>query len=154
MEVTVGRSYSMWNFQEWFIKGVEFIREINKRATYFRCPVFSALRFSWGVTHFYGITRAMTFDFLRIFKTNPETSMEYLKKHFLNHLACFFLEQTTDRQIYFWVLRYPTYCNSVELLPESPQNKIYYRLHPKYTSFSCFPGRWNMKSSHFQKKIQ
>ena len=55
--------------------------------------------------------------------------------------SCFFLEQTTDRQIdlLFWVLRYPTHCTALELLPEPSQNKICHRLHPKYTSFSCFP---------------
>ena len=53
----------------------------------------------------------------------------------------FFLEQTTDREINlpFWVLRYPAHCTGLELLPKPPQNKLCYRLHPKYTSFSCFP---------------
>ena len=100
-----------------------------------------ALVFSRGVTHLYGTTLAMNFDFSRISKTNLETSVEYLQRHFLNHPACFFfLEQTTDRQIdlLFWVLRYPAHCTGLELLPEPPQNKICYRLHPKYTSFSCF----------------
>ena len=57
----------------------------------------------------------------------------------------FFLEQTTDWQIdiLFWVLTYPAHCTGLELLPEPPQNKICYRLHPKYTSFSCFPIVWS-----------
>ena len=52
----------------------------------------------------------------------------------------FFLEQTTDRQIdlLFWVLRYPAQCTGLELFLEPPKNKICYRLHTKYTSFSCF----------------
>ena len=32
----------------------------------------------------------MAFDFSRISKTNLETSVEYLQKHFLNQSACFF----------------------------------------------------------------
>ena len=50
----------------------------------------------------------------------------------------FFLGQTTDRQIdlRFWVLRYPAHCTSLELLPEPPQNKICYRLHPKIIRLS------------------
>ena len=40
--------------------------------------------FPRGVTHFYGSSLAMTFDFSRISKTNL-TSVEYLKKHFINH---------------------------------------------------------------------
>ena len=53
----------------------------------------------------------------------------------------FFLKQTTDRQIdlLFWVLRYPAECASLELLPEPPQNKICYRLHPKHSPLFCFP---------------
>ena len=103
--------------------------------------LFLALGFSRDVTHFYGIALAMTFDFSRISKTNLETSVEYLQRHFFNHLVCFILEQTPDRQIHllFLVLRYPAHCNGLELLPESPQNKFCYRLHPKYTAFSCFP---------------
>ena len=42
-----------------------------------------------GVTHFYGSSLARTFEFSRISKTNL-SSVEYLKIHFLNHLACFF----------------------------------------------------------------
>ena len=51
-----------------------------------------------------------------------------------------FLEQTTDRKIdlLFWVLRYPTQRMGLELFTEPSQNKIYYRLYPNYTSFSCF----------------
>ena len=83
----------------------------------------------------------MTFKFSRISKTNLEPSVEYLQRYFLNHLTCFFLEQTTDRQIelLFWVLRYRAHCTRPEFLPEPPQNKICYRLHLKYTYLSCFP---------------
>ena len=51
--------------------------------------------------------------------------MAYLQQHFLNHPDCFFLKQTTDRQIelQFWVLRYPAQCTGLELLPESLQKK-------------------------------
>ena len=42
-----------------------------------------------GVTHFYGSPLARTFEFSIISKTNL-SSVEYLKLHFLNHLACFF----------------------------------------------------------------
>ena len=75
----------------------------------------------------------MSFDFSRNSTTN-------LESHFLNHPACFFPEQTTDRQIdlMFLVLRYPAHCTGLELI-EPPQNKICYRLHPKYTPFFCFP---------------
>ena len=43
----------------------------------------------------------MIFDFSKISTTNPETSVEYLQRHFLNQPASFFLDQTTDRQIEF-----------------------------------------------------
>ena len=61
---------------------------------------------------------------------------------FLNHPLCFHLqEQITDRQIdiLLRVLRYPAQCIGLERLPELPQNEICYRLHSKYTLFSCFP---------------
>ena len=83
----------------------------------------------------------MTFNFSSISQTSLGNSMEYLQRHFLNHSACFSLEQTTDINIdrLFWVLRYSAHCNGLELLPEPPKNKICYRLRPKYESFSCFP---------------
>ena len=63
------------------------------------------LRFSRNVTHFNKITLAMTSafssDFPRIPESNLETPVEYSQGHFRNHPACFFLEQTTDRQICF-----------------------------------------------------
>ena len=52
--------------------------------------LFLLLGFSKGVTHFYGITLVTTFAFSRISKTNLETSVEYLQRHFLSHPACFF----------------------------------------------------------------
>ena len=51
---------------------------------------FLALVFARSVPQFYGFTLAMTFDFPRIFKRNPETSVGYLERHFLNHTARFF----------------------------------------------------------------
>ena len=71
-------------------------------------------------------------------------------------VTVFFLEQITDRYIdlLFWVLRYPAHCTGLERLPEPPQNKIFYRLRPKYTLFSWFPIIWlsaNWKSLLFLK---
>ena len=69
---------------------LESLWVINKKVTQFRGLFYLALVFSRNVTHFYGFTLAMTFDFSRISKINPETSVEYLQRHFLNHPACFF----------------------------------------------------------------
>ena len=82
----------------------------------------------------------MNFEFSRIFKTNL-TSVKYLKRHFLNHPACFFLEQTTDRKIELLisVLRLPPQCTALQLLAEPLQNKICHTLHAKFMPFSCFP---------------
>ena len=96
---------------------------------------------SSGVAHFYESPLEMTFKPSRISETTL-TSVKYLKRHFFNHPACFFLEQATDdRKIYilFFVLRYPVQCTSLELIPQSLQNKICNRLHPKCTPFACFP---------------
>ena len=101
-----------------------------------------ALGFSSYVTYFHGSTLAMTFEFSRISKAQLATSVKYFQRHFLNQIACFFfLKQIPDRQIdlLFWVLRYPAQCTGLDLLSEPPQNKIGYRLHPKYTFFSGFP---------------
>ena len=81
-------------------------------------------------------------QFLQNFQDKPRNiSIVFTKANPQPPCLFFFLEQTTDRQIdlLFWVLRYPAHCTGLELLPEPPQNKICYRLHPKYTSFSCFP---------------
>ena len=96
---------------------------------------------SSGVAHFYESPLEMTFKPSRISETTL-TSVKYLKRHFFNHPACFFLEQATDdRKIYilFFVLRYPVQCTGLELIPQSLQNKICNRLHPKCTPFVCFP---------------
>ena len=64
------------------------------------------------------------------------------KKAFPPPLCFFFFQrQTTDRKVelLFLVLRYPAQRTDLELLPEPLQNKICYRLHSKYISFSCFP---------------
>ena len=125
MEMTAGGSCSMWNFLEYIRKGVEFARVINKKSYIVQGSSFMAFAFSRGVTHFQGITLAMTLAFSRIFKTNLEDLMEYLQRHFLNNLVCFFLEQITDRQteLLFWVREYPGYCTSLEFFPKPLQNK-------------------------------
>ena len=83
----------------------------------------------------------MSFEFSRISKANL-TSVEYLKRHFLNHPACFFSNRPLIDKWTFcsrsWD-KYPAHCTGLELFPELPHNKICYILHPKYTSFSCFP---------------
>ena len=87
---------------------LESLWVINKTATQFSGPHFWFWDFH-SVTHFYGSTFVMTFFFSRISKINTKTSMEYLQRHFLNHLAqFFFLQQTTDRQmgLLFQVLSY------------------------------------------------
>ena len=89
---------------------------INKKATKFRGPLFWPWYFQ-EVLHTF-MESYLQLPFSRISKTNLETSVEYLQSHFLNHPACFFLEQTTDRQIdlLFWVLRYPAHCTGLESL--------------------------------------
>ena len=86
----------------------------------------------------------MTFEFSRISKTSL-TSVKYLKRHFLNHHACFFRNRPLIHRWIFlsrcWDI-YPAHCTGLELFLELPQNKICYILHPKYTSFSCFPIIW------------
>ena len=99
MELTADGSYSMWNSlskleNEWNLQ-----RERSIKMPQFRGLLFWSGGFSRGVPHFYGSSLAMTFDFSGVSKTKL-TSVEYLKRHFINHHACFFfLEQTTDRQI-------------------------------------------------------
>ena len=93
---------------------------------------FLALVFLMGITHFYQITLAMNFDFSKISKKNLKNSQSiYKERHFLNLPSCFF----------FWnrplIDTLPTALvqNFFLNLPK----KVCYRLHPKYTSFSCFP---------------
>ena len=111
--------------------------------------------FSRGVTHFYGSSLVMTFEFSRISKTSL-TSVEYLKRHFLNRHACFFRNRPLIHRWIFlsrcWDI-YPAHCTGLELFLELPQNKICYILHPKYTSFSCFPifARLQSESLYFNK---
>ena len=97
--------------------------------------------FSRGITHFYGSSLAMTFEFFRISQTNLN-SVEYLKIHFLKHPACVFWNRPLiDRWIFFskcWDI-YPAHYTGLELFLELHQNKICYILHPKYTSLPCFP---------------
>ena len=92
--------------------------------------------------HFHEITLVVAFDFSRISKTNLETSVEFVQGHFLNHPAYFFSKTDhlyIERHFVLGAEMYPAHCTSLELLHESPQNKLCYRLHPKYTGFSCFP---------------
>ena len=107
---------------------------------------WSELKSAWvinkkaSVTHFYGMTLAITF--FQNFQDKPRNFSGVFTKAFPQPpCLLFFLEQITDRQIdlLFWVLRYPAHSTGLELLPEPPQNKICYILHPKYMSFSCFP---------------
>ena len=107
MELTVDGSYTMWSFLSKLEKRVESTSVINKNATQFSGLLFWPGEFSIRVTHSQGSSLAMTFDFSRISKTSL-TSVDYLKRHFINYHACFFLEQTTDGQIdlLFQVLRY------------------------------------------------
>ena len=81
----------------------------------------------------------MTFKFSRISKRNLVTSVEYLQRHFLNHPACFFSwnRPKIDRPSVLGA-KNPAQCTGLELLPEPFQNKICYRLHWKYTTFSYF----------------
>ena len=69
---------------------LESLWGINKKSHIVYGSPFLALVFARSITHFYGFTLAMNFDFSRISKTNPETSVEYLQSHFLSHSACFF----------------------------------------------------------------
>ena len=114
-----------WNLQGWSTK-----RTHGLGVLFFGIWIFKGCD-TWNHTG-YG---------LRFPKTNLETSVEYLQRHFFNHPACLFLEQITDRyiELLFWVLRYSVHCHGLELLQEPPQNKICYSLHQKYTSFPCFP---------------
>ena len=137
------RSYSVWNSlstlkKKWNLQGWSTKTPHSLGIFYFDLGVFKG-----GVAHFYGSSLAMTFEISRISKTNL-TSVECLKRHFLNHHAYFYLEQTTDRQIDLYVLgaeiyTLPVYCTRLVLLPELPQNKICFIFHSKYTFFSCFP---------------
>ena len=86
MEMTASESYRMWNFLEWIRKGMG---DQQKSHIVYGSP-FLALVFSRGVAHFYGVTLAMNFDCPRVSKTNLETSLEYLQRHFLNRPARFF----------------------------------------------------------------
>ena len=141
MEMTAGGSYSLWNFLEWIRKGVELQGWSTKKPhslgvlffglgifkgchTLLRNHICNELRF---FQNFYDKPRNFSGVFTKAFPQPP--------------CLLFFLKQTTDKQIdlLFWVLRYLAHCTGLELFPEPPQNKICYRLHLKYTSFSCFP---------------
>ena len=87
MEKTAGGSYSMWNFLEGIGK---FVGDQQKKPHSLGVPFFGLFwswYWPWECSHFYGFTPAMTFKFPKISKTNPETSVEYLQRHFFNHPA-------------------------------------------------------------------
>ena len=131
MKLTTGGSHSMWNSWSKYQKRSGIYKGDQQKSHIVQGLPILPWVFSRGVTHFYRSSLAMTFKFSRVSKTNL-TSV----------LLVFFLEQTTDRKIelLFLVFRYPAQYTGLERLPPEPlQNKICYRLHPKYTSFSCFP---------------
>ena len=120
-----------WNLQEWS----------TKKPNSLGVPFFGLGIFKGCYTLLWNHT-CNELRFFQNFQDKPRNFSGVFTKAFPQPPCLFFfLEQTTDRQIdlLFWVLRYPAHCTGLELLPEPPQNKICYRLHPKYTSFSCFP---------------
>ena len=79
---------------------------------------------------------------LRVFQNFQDTLQWSIYKGISSiTLFAFFLEQTTDRKIdlLLLVMRSPAQCTGLGLILETLQNKICNRLHPKCTSFSCFP---------------
>ena len=130
----------MWNFQERIRKGVEFARAINKKAKYFRDPLFRPCYFQ-GVLHSFIESHL---QWISIFPEFPRQTWKlqwsiYKGISSTNLLVFFFLEQTTDSQTFFsgcWDT-VPT-ALAWNIFLNLPKNKICYRLHPKYTSFSCF----------------
>ena len=124
MELTAGGSYSMWNSwsklrKEWNLQGWSTKTPHSLGVFYFGMGFFKGCNpLLWKLTCY-------DLQVSQISKTNL-TSVEYLKRHFLNHPACFFfLERTTDREkeLLFLVLRYPAPCTGLELLPEPLQKK-------------------------------
>ena len=96
MELTAGGNYRMWNSlsklkKEWNLQGGSTETPHSLRVLLF----WPAERREGGggglrdVTHFSGSSPAMSFEFSRIYKTNL-TSVENLKRHFLNNHACCF----------------------------------------------------------------
>ena len=142
MELTADGSNNMWSFlskleKEWNLHGWSTKLQHSLGVFYGGGGGGGCSR---GVTHFYRSSLAMIFESFRISKTNLN-SVEYLKRHFLNHLACFFWNSPLIERWTFCSRRwdiYPALCIELELFPELPQNKICDILHPKYTSFSCF----------------
>ena len=92
MEITAGGSYSMWNFLERIRKCVCD----QQKSHIVKGTPFLALVFSRGVTQFYGITLAMTFDFSRISKTSLEISRGVFTKA-LPQPPCLFFSGTDHR---------------------------------------------------------
>ena len=124
MELTAGGSYSMWNSwsklrKEWNLQGWSTKTPHSLGVFYFGMGFFKGCNpLLWKLTCY-------DLQVSQISKTNL-TSVEYLKRHFLNHPACFFFFfWTTDREkeLLFLVLRYPAPCTGLELLPEPLQKK-------------------------------
>ena len=111
----------------------------------------SLVGFLFGVGVFKGCNTLLwkhTCNDLWVFKNDEDKPRNFsgvFLKVFPQPACFFFLEQTTDRQIdlLFWVPRYPAQLTGLELLFEPPQNIVYYKLHPTYTYFSCFPIIWS-----------
>ena len=83
----------VWNMQGWSTKNSHSLEVL--------------LVFARGVTCFCGMVLATNFDFPRITKTNLETLMEFLQRHFLRYPACVFFSGTdhwwTDRTSFLGV---------------------------------------------------
>ena len=104
----------------------------------------------------------MTFEFFRISKTNL-ISVEYLKRHFLNHPACFFCSRPLiDR----WTFcsrcldLYLSHCTGPELFPElllSPNNfhvcslKVF--ILTKWELLSSFLISWRKLTECYSKLL-
>ena len=124
-----------WNLQEWS----------TKKPHSLGVPFFGHGIFKGCCTLLWNHT-CNKLRFSQNFQDKPRNFSRIFTKAFSQPpCSVFFLEQTTDRQtdLLFWVLRYPAHCTALQHLPEPPQNKICYRLHPKYTYFSCFPIIWS-----------
>ena len=117
--MNAGRSYSTWNFLEWIRKGMEFWGVINKKVTQFRGSLFWPLYFE-GVLHTFMESHLQWPSIFPEFpKQTKKLQWSIYKDIFSTTLLVFFLEQTTDRQIYLllWVLSCPAYCSGLGRFP-------------------------------------
>ena len=115
-----------WSLQEWSTK------KLHSLGFLFFGKGFSLL---WNHTC-YGLW------FFQNFEDKPRNFSGVCTRTFPEP-SCLFFSKTdhlyTDRHFVLGAEIYPAQCTSLELLHESPQNKLCYRLHLKYTGFSCFP---------------